>query len=82
MPLHATPNASSAQKFANFLMPGMRKLPVLKELVIEADTLAKGMIQAVLMGSQGWIDGWVGKGLVGNENAFENEEIKVLAGGP
>lgn len=37
------------------------------------------MIRAVLAGGSGAIPGWAGKGVKGDEGAFESEEIKKLA---
>jgi hypothetical protein len=49
--------------------------------VINTDILARGMIEAALKGSSGSIEGWDGKGKVGNVGVFDNEEIKKLAKG-
>lgn len=49
--------------------------------VINTDTLARGMIEAALTGSSGSIEGWEGKGKVGNSGVFANEEIKKLSKG-
>ena len=55
--------------------------PLLKKQSIDTATLARGMIEAAVKGSSGMIPGWEGKGRVGNEGVFDNEEIKALAGG-
>lgn len=41
--------------------------------------LARAMIEAALRGGNGSIEGWEGKGKVGNEGVFENADIKRLA---
>lgn len=48
-------------------------------IVNRTDNLARAMIESVLRGGSGEIDGWKGKGLLGNEGAFESGEINVLA---
>ncbi|BGP15091.1 hypothetical protein JCM10213_002763 [Rhodosporidiobolus nylandii] len=47
--------------------------------VIKTDELAKGLIEACLQGGKGKIEGWPGKGEVGNDGVFGNVEIKRLA---
>jgi hypothetical protein len=39
------------------------------------------MIEVALKGSNGSVEGWAGKGGVGNEGVFENEEIKRVGRG-
>lgn len=48
-------------------------------MVIKTNVLAQGMLAAVLKGGQGDVPGWPGKGAVGNDGVFDNEEIKKLA---
>lgn len=65
-------------RFANFLLPVIGAIT--PRYVIKADVLAKGMLEAVIRGGSGSIDGWEGKGEVGNAGVFTSEEIKKLAG--
>lgn len=78
LPIHPTPDAKSLQKFANVVGPWIGR--VSKSLVIYTDVLARGMINAALKGASGTIEGWEGKGKVGNEGVFDNLEIRRLAG--
>lgn len=48
---------------------------------ISSEELAKGMIEVVVNGGRGTLEGWEGKGEAGNEGTFGNEEIKRLARG-
>ncbi|GAA5822171.1 hypothetical protein JCM11251_004880 [Rhodosporidiobolus azoricus] len=78
-PIHSVPDAHFFYRPPfSVLFWGMRKF--LPSLMIRTDVLAHGMIEACLRGSSGHIDGWEGKGQVGNEGVFNNEEIKRLAG--
>ncbi|ORY78464.1 nucleoside-diphosphate-sugar epimerase [Leucosporidium creatinivorum] len=78
-PLHPIPDATWANRNLKFLFPLFRC--VAPSYVINTDTLARGMIEAALKGSSGTIEGWEGKGKVGNAGVFDNEEIKQLAKG-
>lgn len=73
------PEASYLQKFANALVPVVKIFSSDPSFVIDTVELAQGMIQAALAGGNGKIEGWQGKGQVGNENTFDNQEIKRLA---
>ncbi|BGP23961.1 nucleoside-diphosphate-sugar epimerase [Rhodotorula toruloides] len=48
-------------------------------MVTDAPVLARAMIEAALRGGSGSVEGWEGKGKVGNEGVFENADIKRLA---
>lgn len=52
---------------------------VAPSIVNKTDVLARAMIESVLKGGSGEIEGWKGKGAVGNENTFESPEINTLA---
>jgi hypothetical protein len=49
------------------------------KFVIDTDTLAHGMINAVLHGGSGTLTSWPSKGPSGNSGVFTNEEIKQLS---
>ncbi|MCJ1350274.1 MAG: hypothetical protein MMC33_000255 [Icmadophila ericetorum] len=78
IPIHPTPDAATLQRVGNVIGPWLGK--VKKNLVIYTDVLARGMLNAAARGASGRIEGWEGKGGVGNEGVFENVEIKKLAG--
>lgn len=77
VPIHPVPEAGTMQKVANCLVPVLK--PFFGSYLINTDVLATGMIEAAINGASGEIKGWPGKGLVGNEGVFSNEEIKELA---
>ncbi|BGP31320.1 hypothetical protein JCM10296v2_003084 [Rhodotorula toruloides] len=63
-----------------FLQSAVRTLGrVFPAMVTDAPVLARAMIEAALRGGNGSIEGWEGKGKVGNEGVFENADIKRLA---
>lgn len=70
--LYRNPILSGLVRAVGFVAPS---------LVISTPELAKGLIEVALKGGSGSIGGWPGKGAVGNEGVFENEEIKRLAKG-
>ncbi|KAL8291632.1 hypothetical protein RQP46_001890 [Phenoliferia psychrophenolica] len=51
---------------------------VFDRFVIRADVIARAMLQAVLEGGSGAIQGWEGKGKEGNEGTFGIGEMKAL----
>lgn len=59
--------------------------PLLKRIypsfVIDSSVLANGMLESIIRGGSGKIEGWEGKGQAGDLNVFNNEEIKQLAKG-
>lgn len=76
-PIHPIPEAAFLNRAANYLFPIFRRLA--PSFVINADVLARGLLEVALRGSSGEVEGWEGKGGVGNEGVFTSEEIKVLA---
>lgn len=78
-PLHPIPDATFMNRNVRFLFPVIRRLA--PSYVINTDSLTRGMIEVALKGSRGTIEGWEGKGKVGNAGVFDNEEIKKLAKG-
>ncbi|BGO90847.1 hypothetical protein NBRC10512_003343 [Rhodotorula toruloides] len=63
-----------------FLQSAFRTLGrVFPSIVTDSPVLAQAMIEAALRGGSGSIEGWEGKGKVGNEGVFENADIKRLA---
>ena len=79
MPIHPIPDAPRTIRWGNaYLIPVLKPL-LAKKYFINTDVLAKGMIEAALKGDSGKIEGWAGKGEVGNQGVFDNEEIKKLA---
>lgn len=55
--------------------------PLLASYIIDADVLARGLLETVIKGSKGTIENWEGKGQAGNAGVWTNEEIKALARG-
>lgn len=80
-PVAPVPEAGFLQRIVGgrFLFPIFSV--VLPQYLISSDTLATGMIRAVVNGASGTIAGWEGKGERGDAGVFENEEIKRLADG-
>ncbi|RKO93477.1 hypothetical protein BDK51DRAFT_25610 [Blyttiomyces helicus] len=72
------PQAGMLQKAMSLLGPVVG--PLMKKSMISTPDLANGMIEAVVRASAGTLrTEWPGKGDLGDENAFSNEEIKKLA---
>ncbi|GAA6057432.1 hypothetical protein JCM3770_002461 [Rhodotorula araucariae] len=78
IPIHPVPEAPFFYRppFLS-LMKGLGAL--YPPAVIKTDVLGRGMLETVLKGAAGTLPGWPGKGAVGNEGVFDNEEIKKLA---
>ncbi|RKO82810.1 hypothetical protein BDK51DRAFT_45463 [Blyttiomyces helicus] len=72
------PQAGMLQKAMSLLGPVLA--PLMKTSMISTPDLANGMIEAVVRASAGTLrTEWPGKGNLGDENTFSNEEIKKLA---
>ncbi|KAM0753475.1 nucleoside-diphosphate-sugar epimerase [Meredithblackwellia eburnea MCA 4105] len=78
-PIHPVPEADWKQRV---VYPKLFSLVSFfaKDLVVNTDVLAKGMLEVLLKGGSGEVEGWKGKGERGNENTFDTAEIKKLAG--
>lgn len=77
-PIHPVPEAPLTMRIMiRTLLPVFNV--IYPSIVNRTDVLAQGMIEAVLRGGSGEIEGWKGKGLLGNQNAFESGEINMLA---
>ncbi|KAL8286791.1 hypothetical protein RQP46_004319 [Phenoliferia psychrophenolica] len=79
-PITPSPDDNLAKKAIYAFIPFVRPLINLVG-VVETDVLAGAMIDAVLKGGSGTIPGWEGKGGLGDEETFDNEEIIRLARG-
>ncbi|GAA5990985.1 hypothetical protein JCM11641_007728 [Rhodosporidiobolus odoratus] len=80
LPIHPVPDAPWFYKGP--FLPVMRGIgTVFPSTAVRTDVLAKGLIEVCLKGGTGEVKGWKGRGEVGNEGVFKNEEIKLLAMG-
>lgn len=78
-PTAPTPESTWVQSVGTLFGPLMRWYS--PALVIDADVLGRGMVEVVLRGSEGEIEGLpVGKGRAGNEATVSSDEIKLLSG--
>lgn len=76
-PIHPIPEAALINRVLLYTLPVIKRL--MPSMVISADVLARGLIEVAVKGASGEMEGWPGKGKVGNEGVFTNEEIKQLA---